>query len=1385
MQCGSVHTRVMLFMALFLFPLFGMPTDAQEQGRFGKALDARKGRLEVPGHESFDGLPLTVECWAKLFGKDSYNILVAKDNKHSSRHWELFTVRGTGKYTVYLPGYSPDHIRTEVDIVDGKWHHLAMTHTGSRVKLFIDGVLKADSKVKPRRSRGPAGNLAIGGLVEGRLYCNGLIDEVRISKTIRKFGEVPKEAPQVDKDTVGLWHLDEIKGDRFADASNNGHTAMRRVAHPAVTSGPRCLDDELTIELFAEAPEVVTPVGIAEDKKDRLLVLESNTHFPPKGYKRHPTDRILVMQDKNNDGKADKVTVFADGFKAAMHLTVHPSGDVYVATRGALIRLRDKDGDGKAEERKTVLSLKTSCTYPHNGIFSCTFDWANNMYVSMGENLGADYELIGTDGSVVKGGGEGGNIFVATPDGEKVKRFATGFWNPVQLHFDVFGRMFTVDNDPDSRPPCRLLHIVSGGDYGYRFRNGRPGLHPFTAWNGELPGTLPMVAGTGEAPSGLMTAEYGILPQKYRGTMLVTSWGEHRIDYFRLSRKGASFRAERKPLVVGPSNFRPVGMVAASDGCIYVTDWVDRSYQLHGKGKVWRIRRKDNKVAKSGPPEKAILSKNRDIREAAARTLAKSDEGRGVLKRVYLESEEPRVRATAFAAHLVSGDIVWEKPKKTLEELDLEAGLGEAELEDPFVHTAVRNLLVQSPKVLQKVKPLRLKNARQKLVVLLAMREAGIKAIVPKLPQFLKSPDEDVQFVVIQWIGEERLKQHRDALVKNLDRPSLSGDLFAASLTSLALIDGARPSEAARGGQIYLERILTNDKSTTTMMRQALRRLSPKSNLMKLANFKKWIESKDTGLQLEAIRTMRYLDNDDKFELFAGIARDSDRPARLRAEALVALGDSSSQKWSSLLVGVLRAKASSVRGEALRSLRGMRLEKGEKVEVERVQRFHPGSMELVARVLAPNVGDKRPGKTDLDAWLSLLQGPADPEAGERIFYHAKSAGCYRCHRFNGRGNMIGPDLSRIGQTMDRKRLLESILQPSKEIAPSYTQWAVQLRNGRLLKGIMLGESPEGIQTYANSDGRLFRVAHADIERRVIDRTSLMPHDLVDRMALQELRDLLAFLEGTAQRDTRTTTPRKDVPETSKVKMFRSDNLVAWCIVPFDAKKRGPQERVAMLKRLGLKKVAYDWRARHLPSFDKEVKLYKKNGIELVGVWCPPGNVNRGHVKTILDVLAKNKVRTQLWVSAGGKDVKGAASVIRPIAIAAQKIGCKVGLYNHGGWFGDPVNQMAIIEHLGLDNLGIVYNFHHGHSHMDRFPGLLKKMKPYLLCLNLNGMDPKSGISIMPFGQGKLDRQIMQWIVDSEYDGPIGILDHRGQVDAERSLEQNMEGVAKLRRSFEK
>src|SRR5687767_5898842 len=69
-------------------------------------------------------------------------------------------------------------------------------------------------------------------------------------------------------------------------------------------------------------------------------------------------------------------------------------------------------------------------------------------------------------------------------------------------------------------------------------------------------------------------------------------------------------------------------------------------------------------------------------------------------------------------------------------------------------------------------------------------------------------------------------------------------------------------------------------------------------------------------------------------------------------------------------------------------------------------------------------------------------------------------------------------------------------------------------------------------------------------------------------------------------------------------LFAPGNLVAWCIVPFDAKMRGPEERAAMLQRLGIRRFAYDWRAEHLPTLDQELDALERHGVSLDAFWFP-------------------------------------------------------------------------------------------------------------------------------------------------------------------------------------
>jgi len=249
-------------------------------------------------------------------------------------------------------------------------------------------------------------------------------------------------------------------------------------------------------------------------------------------------------------------------------------------------------------------------------------------------------------------------------------------------------------------------------------------------------------------------------------------------------------------------------------------------------------------------------------------------------------------------------------------------------------------------------------------------------------------------------------------------------------------------------------------------------------------------------------------------------------------------------------------------------------------------------------------------------------------------------------------------------------------------------------------------------------------------------------------------------------------------------LYRQNNLVAWCIVPFDLKERGPAERVAMLKKLGIKRYAYDWRDKHLPTFETEVKLLIKEGIILQAVWFPT-TLNKD-AETILGILKRNKIVTELWVSLDdpkGTDeaakVAQAVNILKPLAQAVEKAGCSLCLYNHGGWMGDPQNLLAIEKELGSTQVGLVFNLHHGHAYIDTLPTVMKQLQPYLKCVSLNGMVPKGdqqGKKILPIGAGTEDLKLMKIIRDSGYTGPIAILGHVHEVDVEDRLKDNLDGL---------
>ena len=947
-------------------------------------------------------------------------------------------------------------------------------------------------------------------------------------------------------------------------------TTLFLFAAPSVDM-PKVHDDRLQLQLVADSPDLRTPTGLAVDSQGRVLVIESHTHFPPEKYDGPKHDRILLMQDFGPDGKAQKITTFFEGTKHTMNLAIYHDGSVYVATRSEIFRLRDTDGDGKSDERTPIAHLETKGDYPHNGLSGFAFDMAGSVFFGFGENLGADYKLIGSDGKSLAGGGEGGNIYTCDKDGKNLRKFATGFWNPFHVGFDAFGRLFSVDNDPDSRPPCRLLHVVDGGDYGYRFRNGRKGVHPFTAWNGELPGTLPMVAGTGEAPCAVLAYESDNLPSEYLGDLLVTSWGDHRLERYKLKPRGASFVGDMTPVISGGENFRPVGLALAPDGSLYFSDWVDKSYQLHGKGRVWRLSAKNPpKPDRPEESELAIKSPHAPWREAAARQLdkvtllglasaCKDARARSLAARAYL-ADRPLLQEAASLLALHHPDLFrtfakevdalpkdWDRKDNfsSLESLKrwdestvaaVRQGLCMPTLDpikdptahfyDPFLYQAMANAVANDPDTRDIIVDAGNIEFFQKLIAEFpdafyrvalnqGLREAKPENEAALTPYMLKSPFAEVRLQAVIWIGEGRRIEQKANLLECLEKRANTRQLFEACLAALDRLERREPNldpKQESAGEEYVLKLLNSKEPVAASIRRfALRSIRPDHPELTSEMLKQLLSDSDEAIRLEAIRTIRQRPDTERWAELRETARNEKLSAVERSEAILGISPGNREDRR-ILFELTADKVPQVADEALRALRGFDLAPKEKEQLMALAETLQGSrQELVKRVLERNPPKDLPKSEDLAAWQSLINGEGDPAAGERIFFHLRVGGCFRCHEYEGRGYSIGPDLSGIGKSMTRERFIQSLVQPSREMAPKFTPWVLLTTDGETITGLYVGEEVDGTLKLADQNGRVHRIHPRKIEQKKPSEQSIMPAGMADNLTPQELKDLAAFL----------------------------------------------------------------------------------------------------------------------------------------------------------------------------------------------------------------------------------------------------------------------------------
>ena len=846
---------------------------------------------------------------------------------------------------------------------------------------------------------------------------------------------------------------------------------------------PKLLDDRLQIQLVASDPAIVTPVGLAIDSKDRLFVLESHTHSPPAKYAGPKSDQIKIFTDADRDRKHETITVFADGIQDGMNIAFSPNGKLYVVTSRAVFALHDRDDDGKSESRTKILELLTpEPPYEHAALLGLTFSPDGHwLYVSRGNTGSLLYTIKGTDGSAISNYGDGGNIVRCHADGSKVEEVATGFWNPFDLKFDAKGRLFCVDNDPDARGPNRLVHVIPGGDYGYKSLYGGGGNHPYQSWNGELPGTLPFVAGLGEAPCGLIDTSLTSLPPDYQGSILSTVWGEHNLTLTKLHPRGISVAGENRIIVEGTQDFRPVAIAADSTGAVFITDWVQRDYPNHGHGRIWKLTTK-------------ATGKTITPRKPSAASKAQGLESLGV------------------------------EPFDTLTS------------PDPFLRSLTVTTLASKSSRDNLASATRHENSDVRLGALLAQRRADHEGSEEIAKRLLSDPDPRVRQMTLVWIGERTMTDLRPHLDKALNFPDVSATLFE---TYLATVENLTPQfvEAYRARRTpsanklprrldpkVIEAMVRDESNSPLLRSLALTRLQNPQTPENFKLLRSLTGSGDATLQLEAVRTLALTTHPDAGETLLGIVTDAKRDADLRAEAILALTHHRIDASARLLPWLDAPEPAAVRIQSARSLRtatdeSVRKEMHQKLEA--LSRSDDPAATAVAEQLhlalyPPGIPDAPPSPTtranSLESWQSTLSTGGDPASGRRVFF-SQQTGCAPCHTIANRGVRLGPDLSNIAQSRNRNQLVHAILRPSDEYSIDYQAWFIKTKDREMHLGLQLDLKDKGDIELFTLDAKTTRFKASDITAHGALKQSLMPDGLEAAMTVTDFRDLVAFLSS--------------------------------------------------------------------------------------------------------------------------------------------------------------------------------------------------------------------------------------------------------------------------------
>ncbi len=444
-------------------------------------------------------------------------------------------------------------------------------------------------------------------------------------------------------------------------------------------------DERLELTLFAAEPMLTNPTNMDIDDRGRVWIAEAynyRTQLNPRNPTKAEGDRILILEDTDGDGVADKSTVFYQGTDINAALGIAVLGDkVFVSVSPYVYVFTDADGDD-VPEKKEVLFTGVGGEQHDHGMHAFTFAADGKLYFNYG-NEGQG--LHQADGSPIldplgrpvnseTAPYQEGMVFRCDPDGSNVEILGWNFRNNYELAVDSYGRMWQSDNDDDGNRSTRINYVMDYGNYGFKdemtkadWRARRINMEDSVwqqHWHLNDPGVVPNLLQTyAGSPTGIVVYEGKLLPQEYQNQVIHADAGPSVIRAYPVKPAGAGFSGDIVTLLDGNQRdnwFRPSDVTVAPDGSLFISDWYDPGVGGHAvgdldKGRIYRLAPKGVNYKLEKPDYTSVSSliellqnPNRATHYNAFMALkAKGEEAKSALEDLFT-SADSRMKARAF-----------------------------------------------------------------------------------------------------------------------------------------------------------------------------------------------------------------------------------------------------------------------------------------------------------------------------------------------------------------------------------------------------------------------------------------------------------------------------------------------------------------------------------------------------------------------------------------------------------------------------------------------------------------------------------------------------------------------------------------------------------------